>query len=54
MEFDFDSDPGDIRAGAIAIPASFMRTAATPDVTGEILNSQGTVVAAGSANCRTR
>lgn len=47
VEFDFDSDSGDIGAGAVAISPSFIGT----DVTGEILDASGKVVATGTAKC---
>jgi hypothetical protein len=47
VEFDFDSDAGDIAAGAVAIAPTFIAT----DVTGEILDLAGKVVAAASAKC---
>jgi hypothetical protein len=53
-EFDFDSDPGDIAAGAVAIAPTFIRTGAGADVVGEILDPAGVVVASGSADCRAR
>jgi hypothetical protein len=53
VELDFDSDPGDIAAGATPIAASFIQ-GATPQVTGEILDAGGTVVASATATCRDR
>lgn len=50
-EFDFDSDPGDIAAGAVAIAPTFISGGS---VTGQIVNSAGTVVASGTASCRSR
>jgi len=47
VEFDFDSDPGDIAAGATAIAATFITT----DVTGEILDADGGVIATGTVRC---
>ncbi|MDX2057720.1 MAG: hypothetical protein SFV24_07940 [Gemmatimonadales bacterium] len=46
-EFDFDSDPGDIAEGAVAIPAGFI----VGSVTGEILDGTGAVVATATASC---
>jgi hypothetical protein len=50
-EFDFDSNRADIRAGATAIPATFVRARSGPDVVAEILNAQGTVVARQGGEC---
>lgn len=46
-EFDFDSDSGDVAAGAVAIPANFI----TGDVTGEVLDAAGKVVASATVKC---
>ncbi len=46
-EFDFDSDSGDIGAGAVAISPSFIGT----DVTGEIVDASGKVVATATVKC---
>ena len=46
-EFDFDSDSGDIGAGAVAISPSFIGT----EVTGEILDASGKVVATATSKC---
>ena len=51
VEFDFDSDPGDVREGATRIAASFVQARAGADVTAEILNSQGGVVGSSSGDC---
>ena len=53
-EFDFDSERDDIAAGATRISASFIKARSGPDVTGEILNAQGVVVAKSGADCRVR
>ncbi|HWB41075.1 MAG TPA: hypothetical protein VG500_07450 [Gemmatimonadales bacterium] len=53
-EFDFDSDPGDVREGATPIAATFIRARAGADVVAEILNSQGRVVASSSGDCASR
>ena len=53
-EFDFDSDPGDVLAGATRIPATFIRARSGPDVVAEILNGAGQVVATQGAECRYR
>ena len=50
-EFDFDSDGGDIAAGAVAISPSFISGGA---VTGQILNASGTVVAESTVACTIR
>lgn len=52
-EFDFDSDAGDIGAGATAIPVSFL-SGASPSVTAQILDANGNVVLEGSATCTVR
>lgn len=49
-EFDFDSDRGNIAAGATAIPAGFINGS----VVGEILNASGGVVASATVACRVR
>jgi hypothetical protein len=48
-EFDFDSDPGDIREGAVPIPASFV--AAGTRIVGKILDAQNREVASGEVEC---
>ncbi len=53
VEFDFDSDPGNIAAGAIPIAASFIQ-GSPPQVSGEILDAGGAVVVSGVATCRQR
>ena len=50
-EFDFDSDAGNIAAGATPIPASFIQG---NQVTGQILNAANAVVAQASATCSVR
>lgn len=54
VEFDFDSNPNDIRAGATAIAANFITISAGLDVTASIANSAGVVIATGGADCETR
>jgi len=54
VEFDFDSDRGDIAAGATAIPANFIRTRTGPDVIGKLLNASGQVVATRGVECSFR
>lgn len=54
VEFDFDSDPDDIAAGATAIAADFIQTAASPDVVAEILSAGGLVVLSEGGNCSVR
>lgn len=49
-EFDFDSDGGDIAAGATAIPAGFLAGSA-PSVTARILDADGNVIVEGTAVC---
>lgn len=53
-EFDFDSDRGDIAAGATAIAPDFIAARPGPDVIAEILDAQGAVVASGGAECELR
>lgn len=50
VEFDFDSNPADIAAGATAISRTFIQGA----VTGKIINAKGSVVASDTVACRTR
>lgn len=50
VEFDFDSDAGDIAAGATAIAADFIQ-GAPPQVTGAILTLGGSVVVEATADC---
>jgi len=50
VEFDFDSDPDDIAAGATPIGVNFIRGA----VVGKILDATGYEVANSTVNCRTR
>jgi hypothetical protein len=53
VEIDFDSDPGDIAAGATAIAADFI--VGTPAaVTGELLGAGDAVVASATATCVVR
>jgi len=54
VEFDFDSDRGDIARGATRIPGRFIVARSGPDVIGELLNVQGGVVARQGAECRFR
>jgi hypothetical protein len=55
VEFDFDSAPDDIAAGAVAISRTFIAVnASAPDVTASIMDTAGNVVATGSADCRVR
>jgi hypothetical protein len=52
-ELDFDSDPADIAAGATAIAASFIQ-GTPPQVTGQLLDAAGAVVAETTATCSDR
>ena len=52
-EFDFDSEPDDIAAGATAIAAGFLQ-GTPPTVLGEILDGSQAVVASATAVCATR
>ena len=54
VEFDFDSNPNDIAAGATPLAGNFIQVAATPDVRGEILNAAGAVVRTLGVNCGVR
>ena len=54
VEFDFDSNRNDIAQGATRISARFITARSGPDVIGEILNSQGQVIARQGAECRFR
>jgi hypothetical protein len=49
-EFDFDSDAGDIAAGATAIAAAFLQ-GDPPQALGQILDSQGNLVAESLVTC---
>ncbi len=51
VEFDFDSDAGDIAAGATPIAAAFIQ-GTPPQVTGTILDASGNVVVEATADCR--
>ena len=54
VEFDFDSNRNDIAAGATRISATFISRRSGSDVVGEILNSQGAVVARQGVECSFR
>lgn len=54
VEFDFDSDRGDIARGATRIAARFIVARSGPDVIGELFNAQGRVVARQGVECRLR
>jgi hypothetical protein len=49
VEFDFDSDPGDIAAGATAISPNFIKN---NHVRGKIVNSSGDTVISDTVKCR--
>jgi len=49
--FDFDSDPGDIAEGAVAIPPNFI---VGGSVTGKILAPDGSTVISDTVACRVR
>ena len=53
VELDFDSDPGDIAAGATPIPAGFI-AGAPPAVTGELRDAGDAVVASATATCEAK
>ncbi len=50
VEFDFDSEPEDVAAGAVAIAPTFI-TGTPPQVTGELLSGAG-VIASSTVDCR--
>jgi hypothetical protein len=52
-EFDFDSDPGDIAAGATPIAAGFIQ-GTPPQVTGTLLSASGGTVAEDTVTCTER
>ncbi len=52
-EFDFDSDSGDVGAGATPIAGTFIQ-GSPPQVTGEIIDATGAVVATATETCRDR
>lgn len=51
VEFDFDSDKGDIAAGAVAISPIFIQGG---KVTGQIKDADGFIVIEGTSSCRVR
>jgi hypothetical protein len=51
VEFDFDSDPADIAAGATPIPSTF---AMSGNVTGKILLPDGSTLISDTVACRVR
>ena len=51
VESDFDSNANDIRAGAVAIPSTFINNAS---VTGKIVDATGHTVIADTVSCRVR
>jgi len=51
VETDYDSRPGDIKAGAIAIPPTFI---VNGSVTGKIVNATGHTVISDTVACRVR
>ena len=53
-EFDFDSDAGNVAAGATAIPGNFIAARPGADVNAAILDAQGNIVATGGAECEVR
>ncbi|WP_293007071.1 hypothetical protein [Nitrosomonas sp.] len=50
VEFDFDSDPGNVAAGATRIGRNFIQG----QVTGQLINEQGFTVAQATRACRSR
>ena len=54
VEFDFDSNPGDVAEGATRISATFITAQAGPDVVAEIRNAQNQVIVSGGAECEYR
>jgi hypothetical protein len=53
VEFDFDSERDDVAAGATAIAAGFI-DGAPPQVTGQILDAGGALVAEATVTCEQR
>ncbi len=51
VEFDFDSNPADIAAGATAIAPTFIQGR---QVVGKIVNAQGSTVISDTVSCRVR
>lgn len=51
VEFDFDSDRGDIAEGATPIASTFIQGL---QVTGEVLDASGTVIAAATVTCEAK
>jgi hypothetical protein len=51
IETDYDSRPGDIRAGATAIPPTFI---VNGSVTGKVVNGSGHTIIADTVACRMR
>jgi hypothetical protein len=51
VEFDFDSNPNDVRAGATAIGAAFIRDGR---VSADLVSASGVVVASATASCSVR
>jgi hypothetical protein len=49
VEFDFDSNPNDVAAGATSIPAVFIQNGS---VQGDLLDAAGAVLATATAGCR--
>ena len=52
VEFDLDSNPADIRAGATSIPGNFIGS--VPRVTGKFYNAKGYMVVSDTVACRRR
>lgn len=50
VEFDFDSDPGNVAAGATRIGRNFIQG----QVTGQLINEQGFTVAQATRACRSK
>jgi len=53
-EFDFDSNPNDVVAGATPIPATFVTAGAGPDIMAAILDVTGQVIATRDGECTFR
>jgi hypothetical protein len=54
VEFDFDSNPNNIAAGATPIPADYIVIVSGPDVQAQILDASGAVVVGGGVDCQVR
>lgn len=51
VEVDYDSNPADIRAGAVAIPSTFITGG---KVTGKVIDASGNTVISDTVSCRVK